>query len=247
MATDGTRAWQLNGRCRGDLHPVHTVRRRVIIMTRAPCRCSASPSFSFRPAALLLHNHHRRSWHDLGTPGDGLRASCWTEAYAYRASLICGPVLLLRACILCGVCVSVVNISLIGVIYGSGGSVHLTLAHRQKLAVAHRSRPRNASSLRRPSLYCVKVCVCVRGGGSLLPLSLGRTRAARRPPRPIRCTAGVGAGVRRPRRAPMRVERSLESCLGLRGASRCTPRRLPPLISHTHTGTASSRSSPETQ
>ena len=151
MATDGTRAWQLNGRCRGDLHPVHTVRRRVIIMsfmTRAPCRCSASPSFSFRPAALLLHNHHRRSWHDLGTPGDGLRASCWTEAYAYRASLICGPVLLLRACILCGVCVSVVNISLIGVIYGSGGSVHLTLAHRQKLAVAHRSRPRNASSLR---------------------------------------------------------------------------------------------------
>ena len=67
MATDGTRAWQLNGRCRGDLHPVHTVRRRVIIMTRAPCRCSASPSFSFRPAALLLHNHHRRSWHDLGT------------------------------------------------------------------------------------------------------------------------------------------------------------------------------------
>ena len=148
MATDGTRAWQLNGRCRGDLHPVHTVRRRVIIMTRAPCRCSASPSFSFRPAALLLHNHHRRSWHDLGTPGDGLRASCWTEAYAYRASLICGPVLLLRACILCGVCVSVVNISLIGVIYGSGGSIHLGVAHRQKLALAHRSRPRNGSSLR---------------------------------------------------------------------------------------------------
>ena len=59
MAADGTCAWQLDGRCRGDPHPVHTVRRRVIIMTRAPCRCSASPSFMLRPAALLLHSHRR--------------------------------------------------------------------------------------------------------------------------------------------------------------------------------------------
>ena len=139
----------LDGRCRGDPHLVYTVRRRVISMTRAPCRCSASPSFTLRPASLLLHSHRRRSWHDSGTPGDGFARSCWTEAYAHRASLLCGPVFLLRVCVLCGVCVSVVNISLIGVIYGSGESIHLTVAHRQKLALAHRSRPRNGSSLRK--------------------------------------------------------------------------------------------------
>ena len=118
MATVATQAWQLDGRCRGDPHLVYTVRRRVISMTRAPCRCSASPSFTLRPASLLLHSHRRRSWHDSGTPGDGFARSCWTEAYAHRASLLCGPVFLLRVCVLCGVCVSVVNISLIGVIYG---------------------------------------------------------------------------------------------------------------------------------
>ena len=148
LATVATQAWQLDGRCRGDPHLVYTVRRRVISMTRAPCRCSASPSFTLRPASLLLHSHRRRSWHDSGTPGDGFARSCWTEAYAHRASLLCGPVFLLRVCVLCGVCVSVVNISLIGVIYGSGGSIHLSVAHRQKLALAHRSRPRNGYPLR---------------------------------------------------------------------------------------------------
>ena len=136
----------LDGRCRGDPHLVYTVRRRVISMTRAPCRCSASPSFTLRPASLLLHSHRRRSWHDSGTPGDGFARSCWTEAYAHRASLLCGQVFLLRVCVLCGVCVSVVNISLIGVIYGSGESIHLTVAHRQKLALAHRSSPKRVFS-----------------------------------------------------------------------------------------------------
>ena len=68
LATVATQAWQLDGRCRGDPHLVYTVRRRVISMTRAPCRCSASPSFTLRPASLLLHSHRRRSWHDSGTP-----------------------------------------------------------------------------------------------------------------------------------------------------------------------------------
>jgi len=80
------------------------------------------------------------------SPGDGFARSCWTEAYAHRASLLCGQVFLLRVCVLCGVCVSVVNISLIGVIYGSGGSIHLSVAHRQKLALAHRSSPKRVFS-----------------------------------------------------------------------------------------------------
>ena len=80
MDTDGTRAWQLDGRFRGDPHPLHTILQHVIIMTRAPCRCSAPPSCTLRPAELLLHSHRRRSWHDSGTPGDGRLASCWTEA-----------------------------------------------------------------------------------------------------------------------------------------------------------------------
>ena len=133
--------------------------------TRAPqrrpllCRTACAGSYlrtvlsMLRPAVLPRRSRHRRSWVDSHAAGDRMvrLLRCTLGAIRHRSFLWCegaGP-----DAVLCGVWVSGFNLSLIGVIYGSGGSVHMRRPHVKSLSGARAAARRAWSSVRSQGLY----------------------------------------------------------------------------------------------
>ena len=97
--------------------------------------------------ALACRIHRQRPWCDSGTAGrPPVRAFRAMQLRTRCGSYLGSRVFNLRV-VLCGVWVSMTNLNLIGVIYGSGGSGHLSGSTRGKLVGAGQSAPRAGSYL----------------------------------------------------------------------------------------------------